>query len=337
MKKNLLYIGNKLFKHGNTTTSIETLGVFLEAEGYNLYYASSKKNQILRMADMIWKTLKYSRKVDYVLIDTYSTFNFWYAFIISQLCRVLAIKYITKLDGGDLPNRIQKNPFFSSMIFNNSITNVAPSHYLYEAFQKHGYSKLIYIPNTIEIKNYPFKKREFIEPKLLWVRSFAKIYNPAMAIKVFYELKKQFPHTTLCMVGPIKDESFKKVVVLAKKLKVDVTFTGKLSKEDWISLSSEYDIFINTTHFDNTPVSVIEAMALGMPIISTNVGGIPFLVQHQKDALLVPDDDVQAMVIEINTLITTPKLVLQLSENGRKTIENFDWEIVKKQWFELLN
>jgi glycosyltransferase involved in cell wall biosynthesis len=74
-----------------------------------------------------------------------------------------------------------------------------------------------------------------------------------------------------------------------------------------------------------------------MPIISTNVGGIPFLVQHQKDALLVPDDDVQAMVIEINTLITTPKLVLQLSENGRKTIENFDWEIVKKQWFELLN
>ena len=120
-------------------------------------------------------------------------------------------------------------------------------------------------------------------------------------------------------------------------VKLEVTFTGKLSKEEWISLSSAYDIFINTTHFDNTPVSVIEAMALGMPIISTNVGGIPFLLQHLKNALLVSDGDVPSMANEIINLIKNPKLALQLSENGRKTVENFDWEIVKKQWFELLN
>lgn len=335
--KNLLYIGNKLSKHGNTATSIETLGVFLESEGYTVYYASSKKNQLFRLFDMIWKTLKYSKKVDYVLIDTYSTLNFWYAFIISQLCRFLKISYITKLHGGDLPNRIQKNPLLCKMIFNNSYVNVAPSQYLFEAFQKQGYLKLIYIPNTIEVRNYPFKKREFPQPKLLWVRSFAKIYNPTMAIRVVSELKKQFPDTSLCMVGPIKDESFNETVLLAKNLNVEVTFTGKLSKEAWIALSSDYDIFINTTHFDNTPISVIEALSLGLPVVSTNVGGIPFLLQHQKNALLVPDDAVQSMVNEINNLITTPKLALQLSENGRKTVENFDWKIVKKQWFELLN
>jgi glycosyltransferase involved in cell wall biosynthesis len=78
-------------------------------------------------------------------------------------------------------------------------------------------------------------------------------------------------------------------------------------------------------------------MALGIPVVSTNVGGIPFLLQHQKNALLVSDDAVQSMVNEINNLITIPKLALQLSENGRKTVENFDWEIIKKQWFELLN
>ena len=61
--KNLLYIGNKLSEHGNTATSIESLGFFLESEGYKVYYASSKKNQILRMIDMIWKTLKYAKKV----------------------------------------------------------------------------------------------------------------------------------------------------------------------------------------------------------------------------------------------------------------------------------
>ena len=77
MKSNLLYIGNKLSKHGYTVTSIETLGVLLEKEGYHLYYASSKKNKVIRLLDMIYATIKYRNRVDYVLIDTYSTKNFW--------------------------------------------------------------------------------------------------------------------------------------------------------------------------------------------------------------------------------------------------------------------
>ena len=335
--KHLLYIGNKLSEHGSTETSIETLGTFLEAEGYTVYYASTKKNKILRLLDMIYKTFTYAGKVDYVLIDTYSTYNFWYAFIISQLCRVLSVKYISKLHGGDLPSRIKKSKFFCDMIFKNAYINVAPSNYLLDAFQKNGYSKLIYIPNTIELQNYLFTKRECIHPKLLWVRSFAKIYNPLMAIKVLSALKKEYPEASLCMVGPIKDESYEETVRFAKKMKVEVIFTGKLSKEEWLALSREYNVFINTTHFDNTPISVIEAMAIGLPVVSTNVGGIPYLLHHQKNALLVDDNDSKKMVSEIKNLHTDPNLVMLLTENALETVKKFDWKIVKNQWFELLN
>lgn len=334
--KHLLYIGNKLSKHGYTETSIETLGSFFEMEGFTVYYASSKKNKLNRMLDMVFNTIKYAKKVDYVLIDTYSTYNFWYAFVISQLCRILKVRYISKLHGGNLPNRIKKSKFFSNMIFKNAHINVAPSNYLLNEFQMNGYSNLIYIPNTIELQNYIFTKREIKIPKLLWVRSFAKIYNPTMAIKVFSALKKNHPEASLCMVGPIKDESYDETVRLAQKMKVEVNFTGKLSKEDWIELSKEYTIFINTTHFDNTPISVIEAMAIGLPIVSTNVGGIPFLLHHQKNALLVDDNDIESMVLEIEKLLKTPKLVVLLTENALGTVKNFDWKIVKKQWFELL-
>ena len=334
--KRLLYVGNKLSKHGNTATSIETLGVFLESEGFEVYYASSKKNKILRMLDMIWNTLKYANKVDYVLIDTYSTINFWYAFIISQLCRFLSVKYITKLHGGNLPNRIKKSRGFCNMIFQNAYINVAPSNYLFKAFENNRYDKLIYIPNTIELQNYSFKKRDFVTPKLLWVRSFAKIYNPTMAVKVIFGLKNEFPQAMLCMVGPVKDESYQETVQLIKEMDVNVVFTEKLTKAEWTELSQQYDIFINTTHFDNTPVSVIEAMALGLPVVSTNVGGIPFLLKHQDNALLVPDNDVEKMVYEIKKLLNNPKLARQVSENARIFVEDFDWEVVKKQWFELL-
>ncbi|GAB3711709.1 glycosyltransferase family 4 protein [Flavobacterium koreense] len=336
MKKKFLYIGNKLSKHGNTATSIETLGGFLEDEGFKVYYASSKKNKIFRLLDMLITTIRVSSKVDYVLIDTYSTQNFWFAFFVSQLCRVLNLKYIAKLHGGDLPNRLKKSPFLCDLIFNNAYKVTAPSLYLLDAF-KDKYSKnLIYIPNTIELKKYEYFVRDFDVPKILWVRSFSKIYNPKMAIQVAADLKNEFPNVTLCMVGPDKENLINGCKELANKLNVPVTFTGKLSKEEWVILSKDFNVFINTTHFDNTPISVIEAMALGLPVVSTNVGGIPFLISDKENGLLITDNDTEGMTNAILEIFNNEILREKITTNARNTVESFDWNVIKQKWFEIL-
>ncbi|MFN8275548.1 MAG: glycosyltransferase family 4 protein [Flavobacteriaceae bacterium] len=336
MKPKLLYIGNKLSKHGVTLTSIETLGALLEREGYEIVYASSIKNKFLRLLDMLFTTFRHRNEVDYVLIDTYSTYNFWYAFFVSQLCRCCHLKYIPKLHGGNLPNRIQKNPRLSAMIFKHAYCNVAPSAYLVESFSGRGYAHIEYIPNTIELVNYPYKNRTQVQPRLLWVRSFASIYNPCMAIEVYQELKKEFPDAALCMVGPDKDGTLEKAHQMAKVNNLNVLFTGSLSKKDWIEVSKQYDIFINTTHFDNTPVSVIEAMALGLPIVSTNVGGISYLLENERTALLIPDRDVHAMVASIKRLLSDSELQRNLVENAKNLVQDFDWDKVKTKWDTLL-
>ncbi len=336
MKKSLLYIGNKLSEHGLTVTSIETLGILLEKEGYNLFYASTKKNKSLRLFDMLLQTFKLRKQIDYVLIDTYSTYNFWYAFFVSQLCRILKLKYIPKLHGGDLPHRLIKNPFLCRMIFKHAYRNVAPSAYLLNAFSNRSFAELLYIPNTIELHKYSFKSRDEILPKLLWVRSFTSIYNPEMALRVCHELKKHFPDYQLCMVGPDKDGTLNHIQKMASRMKLNVKFTGKLSKPEWAALSAEYDIFINTTHFDNTPVSIIEAMALGLPIISTNVGGISYLLENNKTALLVDDNDVDGMVQAIKEILCNPQLKNTLVNNANHLIQDFDWQKVKSKWDEVL-
>lgn len=334
--KTILYIGNQLSKHGINVSTIETLGPLLEKEGCHIISSSSKKNIFLRFIDMIYTTIANASKVDYVLIDTYSTLNFWYAFAVSQLCRLFSVKYIPILHGGKLPEKIDKFPFLTGLIFKNAYLNSVPSQFLYQKLKSKSWDNIIFIPNQIEINNYPFKIRSQVNPKLLWVRSLTSIYNPKMGIDVLEQVNRSYPEAELCMIGPEKGMRIDDLSKYANSKNVAVSFTGRLSKPEWTKHAEQYDIFINTTHFDNTPVSVLEAMALGLPIVSTNVGGIPFLLENNETALLVQDSAVDEMTQAIYRLIENPKLASKLSLNGRKVVEQFDWDIVKNQWKEIL-
>jgi glycosyltransferase involved in cell wall biosynthesis len=334
--KNLLYIGNHLSKTGKTETTIETLSKSLRLEGYKVFAFSNKTNKLFRLFDMLFAILKYSKKVDYVLIDTYSTSNFYYAFLCSQLCRIYNVKYIPILHGGNLPNRIKLNPKLSKAIFKNAFINISPSAYIQSEFAKQGFSNVMIIPNAIDLKSYVFKQREFKTIKLLWVRSFSEIYNPLLAVKILKSLKDNGLNASLCMVGPEGDGSLEKTKGYAKALGVDVTFTGKLLKEEWIDVSKDYNIFLNTTNFDNMPVSVMEAMALGLPIISTNVGGLPFLIENEHDGILVNPNDVSGFVEAIREIITSPEKAIMLTQNARRKVEAFDWVNIKLRWISLL-
>lgn len=334
--KSLLYIGNNLSESGKTETTIETLSKRLQLEGYTIFVSSNKSNKIIRLLDMLFAILKYAKKIDFVLIDTYSTSNFYYAYLCSLLCKTLNLKYIPILHGGNLPNRLTASPKLSNSIFKNAHINIAPSKYIKTAFEKQGYTNIICIPNSIDIRNYPFKLRNFKTVKLLWVRSFSEIYNPILAVKILKNLQDEAINVSLCMVGPDNDGSLQKTKDFAKALGVEVTFTGKLSKSEWISLSKDYTIFINTTNFDNMPVSVIEAMALGLPVLSTNVGGLPFLIENNFDGILVNPNSEYEFVQAVKKVLLNPESSRKMTSNAREKAERYDWNIVKKLWISTL-
>ena len=334
-KSNILYIGNNLVEKTNYATSMDILSSLLKLEGFTIYKSSSKSNKMLRLLEMCFAVFQFRTRVNYVLIDTYSTSNFYYALITSQLSRLFRLKYLPILHGGNLPHRLHHNPTLSSLIFNNSFQNIAPSGYLKYEFELKGYTTLL-IPNVIPITKYNFKSRQKLQPKLLYVRSFAKIYNPTMAIEVLKELKKTYSKAVLCMVGPDKDGTLNDVQLLIDRYELhdSVEITGVLSKSEWHKKSEEFDIFINTTNVDNTPVSVIEAMALGLPIVSTNVGGMPFLVENNKDGVLVEKNNAVEMATRIIEILE--KNNISLAKNARIKAESFDCNIVKNKWVEIL-
>lgn len=335
--KNLLYVGNHLHNSQSNPNYSAVLGPLLEQSGYTVRYTSNKNHKALRLLEMLWITIKTRKATDLVLIDTFSTQNFYYAVLVSRLCSQLNLPYVPILHGGNLPHRLKNSPKFSQNLFGKAQVNVSPSLYLKHEFTQLGYDNVVYIPNTISIENYPYYNKTFDTPRLLWVRSFSEIYNPQLAVKVLYELRRRGYDASLCMVGPDTDGSLAEVKALAERLNVRVNFTGKLTKTEWIALSKNYNIFLNTTNFDNMPLSVIEAMALGLPVVSTNVGGMPYLIENGVDGILVSPNDKMAMADAIESVLRNVDQTEDMVAKAREKVEGFDWERVSRMWDEILS
>ena len=159
----ILYIGNDLASKTNYNTSMNNLSNHLYISGIGVFRGSSKSNKVIRLLDMLWMVFSFRNKVSFVLIDTFSTSNFYYALLTSQLARLLKLKYIPILRGGNLPMRLVNNKTICNLIFNHSHLNIAPSNYLKIEFELYGFSTM-FIPNILEIEKYKFKNRFSCNP-----------------------------------------------------------------------------------------------------------------------------------------------------------------------------
>ena len=182
------------------------------------------------------------------------------------------------------------------------------------------------------------KPKQITKARLLWVRKFHSIYNPTMAVKVLKMLIDKNYDIKLTMVGPDIDGSKRDCEILAQNYGIEdhIEFTGLIKKDDLATYYSKNNIFINTTNVDNTPLSVLEAMASSLTIISTDVGGIRYLL-NEKNAYLVKMNDVQEMSNKIIEIIKNPINALAKVIRAKNISYHYKWSNIKNQWIDVIS
>lgn len=333
----LLFIGNFLESAQSAASVSKELSQHLRQKGYEVYTASKYSNRPLRLADMLTQALLHAPKLHAAVLDMFSGSAFKWAAMLGHLLFWLDVPFMFILRGGNLPEYAEKRPAAVRKTLQMAKFVISPSAYLQNKLSKYC-GKIQVIHNPIPINNYQFRQRNIATPRMLWLRSLHEIYNPQMALAVINNLKKNFPNTQLKIVGPDKkDGTLENIRGMINKLEIGgyVQIAGHVNKKDIPATMQEYDVFLNTTNIDNTPISVIEAMACGLCVVSTNVGGIPYLLEDEKDALLVPPNDSDAMTAAVQRILTEPGLAEKLSINARKKAEQFDWSVVLPKWEEL--
>jgi len=306
--------------------------------GWDITVTSSRSHRLLRAFDMCATAWRARQQYNVAQIDVFSGPAFLWAEATSWLQHRLHKPYVITLHGGNLPSFATRWPGRVHRLLNSASAVTTPSHFLYNEL-KQCREDILVLPYALDLMRYEARVRSTPRPRLAWLRAFHQIYAPAVAVEVVSRLKAECPDIALAMFGPDKhDGSWERVKATANTLGVSdkIITPGAIPKATVPEKLASFDVFLNTTTAESFGVSVMEAAALGMCIVTTNVGELPYLWTDGEDALLVPPNDPDAMAAAVRRILTEPGLAERLSYNARKKAEQFTWSVILPQWVNLL-
>lgn len=210
---------------------------------------------------------------------------------------------------------------------------VAPSDFLVRVFAKHGLCADV-IPNIIDLSRFtarPLRDVD-VEPHFIVTRNLEAVYDVATAVKAFVRVRARWPGARLTVAGTGPELAALQALVAGLGVSDAVHFAGRIANADIAALYASANILLNPSTADNMPISILEAMACGVPVVSTRAGGIPDLVAHEQTALLVAVGDHVAMADAALRLLSDRALAQRLHDAGRQEVLRYAWPSVREQW-----
>lgn len=284
-----------------------------------------------RLLPYCWALFRQIGKADVVHLMANSGWS-WHLFATPAiwLAWLLRKPLLINYRGGHAETFFQKSFYIVERSLNRATGIIVPSAYLQEVFAKWG-KHVDIVPNVLNEQRFFPSEGEYrgIEASqhlnLIVTRNLEQIYDVPCAIRCLAMLKKDYPQARLSVAGSGPEWQALEALVEELGLTESVTFLGRLDADKIADLYRSADVMLNPSTVDNSPNSVIEALACGVPVVTTNVGGIPKLVRHEFDALMIEPRQPELMCAQVKRLIEQPELAKQLVSNGFSTVQKFLW------------
>jgi glycosyltransferase involved in cell wall biosynthesis len=234
--------------------------------------------------------------------------------------RALGRPVILNYRSGEAPDHLARSRVARTALAKVDL-NVVPSRYLVQVFDRFGISASI-IPNLVDLQRFGYRPRVPLAPRILSTRNLEPLYNVACTVRAFRLVQDRIPSATLTLVGGGSDEPMLRQLVQQLGLHA-VTFVGRVAP---------HDIYLQSPNIDNMPTSILEAYASGLPVVSTDAGGISAILTHGEHGLLGPVDDHAALAGHVLSLLGSPALTDRLTRAALATCDHYTWSAIREQW-----
>ena len=241
-------------------------------------------------------------------------------------------KIILNYHSGKAEDHLRNWPKTSIPMLRMSDEIIVPSPFLVRVFARFDLPSIA-IFNVVDFDQFTYRERPNLRPVFLSNRNFEHHYGVDVVLRAFKIIQERFPDAVLKVAGdgPCRDE----LHALAAELNVrNVEFLGAVEQERMPSLYNETDFFLNGSRVDNQPLSILEAYSCGVPVITTDAGGIPDMVTDGVTGLIVPMDDHEALAKAAIHLLDHPEVAKRIISEARKECERYRWDVVRTQWLD---
>ena len=294
---------------------------------------------VFRLAPYLQRLASATRRVDVVHVMANSGWS-WHLFAAPAIwiARVRGKPVVANYRGGLAAEFLHGQVRFVRPTLARASVLVVPSGFLKEIFAQHQVAADV-IPNVVDLQIFHPASREATRdlgaPHIVVARNLEQLYGNDVAIRALAVLRQRHPAARLTIAG--SGPEVERLRRLAADLGVaeSVRFAGRLDPDQMADLYRSADVTLNPSRADNMPNSILESLASGVPVVSTDVGGVPFLVEHGQSAWLVPADDPEAAACAVSRLLGDAELRHRLIANGLTLARNCSWSVVRSQWLDL--
>jgi L-malate glycosyltransferase len=274
------------------------------------------------------------RLPEYDVVHVFSA-SYW-SFLLAPTPAILIGKWLGKkvvvnYRSGEAEDHLQTWPRTSIPTLLRADTVVTPSGYLVDVFAKFGIPAES-IANFVDPAAVRYRKRDVIEPVFLSNRNFQALYNVPCVLRAFAIIQRRLPNARLIVIGDGPEREH--VHAVAKELQLaNVELLGAVQPTEMGRWYDEAGVYLNASDIDNMPNSIIESFACGLPVVTTRAGGIPYVVEHERNGLMVDCGDHEALAAAALRLIDDPALARRLMTEARSDVERqYTWEAVGERW-----
>ncbi|MGE0453605.1 MAG: glycosyltransferase family 4 protein [Vicinamibacteria bacterium] len=246
--------------------------------------------------------------------------------------RALGKRVILNYHSGEAPDHLARWGALVHPWLRRVDAIAVPSEFLGEVFARHGYRAHV-IPNVVDLGHFRFRDRDAGRLRLLSVRNFEAHYRVGNSIEALAVLLRRRPHATLTVAGYGSEEAALRRT--AARLRGAVRFVGRVPPSAIAELYDAHDVFLNSSVIDNQPLSILEAFACGLPVVTTATGGIASMVRDGETGLLVPPDDPVALAAAVERLAQAPGEARELARRARLAVARHTWPEVRERWLKL--
>ena len=210
---------------------------------------------------------------------------------------------------------------------------VTPSGYLVEVFRRYGIAA-DHISNVIDVEPFHYRQRRKLRPLILHNRILDSLYNIRCALRAFQRVCEKYPEASLTLAhdGPLRSE----LEAFAREIGLkNYRFIGKVPYSMVPELYDQHDVYVTTPDTDCFPGSLLECYASGLPVVATKAGGIPYIAEDEKTALLVEKNDDEGVAAAVCRLLDDEELVERLTMNARAATGLYLGPRVRDEWVSL--